>query len=171
MLASQTGELLRHLRVGQFDLPDVAYLEQLKANDLLADLAPVFPVRFQDRQLSEKWEIGMARSVCFELVAQRSRGSDLPTLILVPVLRKCLFLSGEAETVTGISMSPRILIRPIHKPFHGLALTTSRGYKLDKLLDGWEIKPLAKKTVKLAEDFLRQRGWRFDVLRQFIPQP
>jgi hypothetical protein len=90
-------------------------------------------------------------------------------LILVPVLRHCFLLSGEAEAVTGISMSPRIVIRPIHTPFHGLALTISRGFKLDKFPDGWAVKPLVNRTVKLAEDFLQQRGWRFDLFRQVVP--
>jgi hypothetical protein len=146
-------------------------LEQLKADDLLAALAPVYPLRFQDRRLAKKWEVGLARSLRFELVARCFRGSQFPTLMLVPVLSRCLLLSGEAEAVTGISTSSRIVVRPIHKPFHGLALTTSRGFKLDKFPDGWEVKPLVKRTVKVTEDFLRQRGWRFDLLRQVVPCP
>jgi len=43
-------------------------------------------------------------------------------LILVPILGRCLMLSGEAEAVTGISTSRRIMVRPIRKPFQGLAM-------------------------------------------------
>jgi hypothetical protein len=80
-------------------------------------------------------------------------------------------LSGEAEAVTGISTSQRIVVRPIRKPFHGLAVTTSHGFKIDRFPDGWNVKPLVKKTVELTEDFLRQRGWQFDLFRQVAPRP
>jgi hypothetical protein len=171
MLATQTVELLRRLRAGQLDQTDAAHLEQLKADELLAALALVYPHRFQERHLSNKWEVGMARSRHFELVARFFRGSQLPSLMLVPVLGQCLLLSGEVEAVTGISTSPRLVVRPIHKPFHGIALTTSRGFKLDRFPDGWEVKSLAKRTVRLTEDFLRQHGWRFDLLWQVAPRP
>src|SRR2546426_1010215 len=137
MIAAQTAELLRRLRTGQLDAADLVHLDQLKAGDLLADLAPIYPIRFQERRLSQKWEVSMAGSLSFELVPRFFRGSQLPILMLVPVLGKCLLLNGEAEAVTGISTSPRIVVRPIRKPFHGLALTTSRGFKLDKSPDGW----------------------------------
>jgi hypothetical protein len=171
MRATQTADFLRRLRAGQLGPTDAAYLEQLKPDDLLADLAEVYPLRFQERHLSKKWEVGMARRLRFELVARFSRGSQLPTLLLVPVLRQCLLLSGEGQAITGISTIRRIVVRPIHKPSHGLALTTSGGFKFDKLPDDWEVKPLGKRTVKLTEDFLRQRGWQFDRLRQVVPSP
>ena len=171
MLAIQTEELLRRLRAGQLDATDAAHLEQIKADDLLALLAPSYPLRFQERRLSKKWEASMARSLRFELLTRFYNGSQFPTLMLVPVLSHCLLLSGESEAVTGISTSPRIVLRAIHKPFNGLAITTSRGFKLDKFPDGWEVKPLVKKTVKLSEEFLRQRGWQFDLLRQLAPRP
>lgn len=169
MLATQTEELIQRLRAGQLDLADAAHFEQVKADELLAALLPVFRQRFQDRRLSQKWEVGMARQLRFELVARYYRNSQLPNWTLVPVLRQCLFLSGEGDAVTGISISPRIVVRPLRKPFHGLALTTGRGLKLDKFPDGWELKPLARRTVRLTEEFLQQRGWRFDLLRQVAP--
>ena len=171
MPATQTEELLRHLRTGQLDAASLAHLEQLKADDLLADLAPRYPLRFQERRLGRKWEVSLARSLRFELRAGFVHGAPIPTWVLIPGLRHCLILSGEADAITGISLSPRLIVRPIQKPFPGLALTTSRGVKLDKLPDGWEVKPLDRKTVKLTEDFLRQRGWRFDVFRQVAPHP
>src|SRR5437016_1259129 len=113
MSTAQTAELLRRLRIGQLDATDVAYLEQLKADELLADVAPVYPLHFQERHLSRKWEVGRARSLHFELVPRFFPGSEFPSLSLIPVLAHCLMLSGEGEAVTGISMSLRIIIRPI----------------------------------------------------------
>jgi hypothetical protein len=48
---------------------------------------------------------------------------------------------------------------------------SSADFKLDKKLDGWAIKPLRKRVVKLSAEFLRVRGWRFDHLKQFVPVP
>src|SRR5260370_8647959 len=165
MLTTQTAELLQHLRVGLLDPADTAHLEQVKADDLLADVAAQYPVRFQERRLSAKWEVGVARSLRFELKVRFFHGSPFPTSILFPILRRCLMLSGEAETVTGISASHHIIVRPIRKPFRGLALLSVRGFKIDKLPDGWNGKPLVTKTVELTEDFLRHRVWQFDLCR------
>jgi hypothetical protein len=169
--AQQTEELLRHLRAGELDSAGIAYLEQLKADELVADLTAAYPFRFQERRLGRKWEVGMARSLEFRLVPYFFPGSQFLTFMVATVLQHCVMLSGEAEAVTGISATSRIVVKPIHKPFHGVALATSRGFKLDKLPDGWEVKALSKKRVKLTEDFLQQRGWRFDLFRQVAPQP
>ena len=36
------------------------------------------------------------------------------------------------------------------------------GTKLEKSPDGWEVKPLQRRTTFLSEEFLKGRGWRFD---------
>ncbi len=75
-------------------------------------------------------------------------------------------LSGEENQVTGISSCSRIVVKSISQRSHDIALTTGRGFKIDRFPDGWQIKPLVKKTVELTEDFLQQRGWQFDLFRQ-----
>ena len=170
MLPAQTEELLRRLRTGSIDPADIAALEQSKASDLLAELATDYPLRFQERRLGEKWEVGLARSLRHELAARVPRDSSFPIVFLVPVLRSCLLLSGEGDRVTGLAATTRLTVRPSRTPSQGLALTTGRGFKLEQAPDGWAVKPLHKRTVKLTEEFLRRRGWQFDLLWQFAPR-
>ena len=171
MLTAQTEELLGRLRSGIFDSADVQALEQPLAHDLVAELDSRFPYRFQERRLRDKWEISMARSLHFELACRISKGASLPLLHMAPVYRHCVFLSGEGDAVTGIGVVTRLRVRPIRKPFHGLSLLTGRGFKLDRTIDGWQLNPHVKRTIKLTEDLLQKRGWNFDVMRPLSPQP
>ena len=67
-------------------------------------------------------------------------------------------------------MTTRLRVKPIRTPFQGLALSTGLGFKLDRTPDGWHVKPLVKRTVKLTDDFLLKRGWRYDSVQQFAPK-
>jgi hypothetical protein len=169
MPATLTQDLLQRLRGGRFDPSDLSYLEQVKPDDLLADLAAGFPVCFQQRRAKGKWEIGLARSVEYRLVLRRRRQSFFVFFEVVPVLRRCLMLSGEDDRVTGVSMASRIEVRRSARPPHAVRLTTARGFKLDRFPDGWELKPFLTKKVRLTEDFLRGRGWQFDALQFGFP--
>jgi hypothetical protein len=171
MLIAQTEELLDRLKTGTFDPAGVQYLEQTSAHDFHAHLESVYCCRFQERRLRDKWELGVARSLRFELTALSSKGSAFPIMLVVPVFRNCLFLTSEADVITGVSVATRLTVRPIRKPFRGLALALGRGFKLDRMLDGWHLKPLGRRTVKLTDEFLQKRGWRFDTLEQFRPKP
>ena len=171
MLTVQTAELLRRLKNGVFDSADVQVLEHTLARDLVADIESQFPYRFQERRLHNKWEISMARSLHFELACRISKGFSFPHLDMAPVYRHCVFLSGEGDAITGISVATRLNARPIRKPFRGLSLFTGRGFKLDRIANRWELKPHAKRTVKLTEELLQKRGWNFDVMRPLSPQP
>jgi len=164
MPATETAELLRRLQSGRVDLAEAAALEQVKAGELLVQLSRVYPLRFQERRLREKWEVGMARSLRWELAVQKPAGTLLPIWLLIPVWRHCVMLSGEGDDVTGVAVISRLAARPLRKPFLGLALTTGRGFKLDKALEGWILKPEKRRTVKLTEEFLQKRGWQFDNL-------
>jgi len=168
MLATQTEQLLHHLHKGEFDSSDITLLEQTPAQEILAQLRTVYRVQFQERRLGTKWESGVARSCGYDL-ASLSNGSVFPIWLLVPVFRRCLFVSGEGDAVTGIATATRLTVRPTHKPFKGLALTTGRGFKLDRSPDGWAMKQQEKRTVKLSEELLLKRGWRFDVPWASIP--
>jgi hypothetical protein len=170
MLTAQTEELILRLKIGKFEPADVQALEA-SAHEFLADLDSVYQCRFQERRLRNKWEVGVARSLRFEIVSLSAKGAFFPILVMVPVFRNCFFLSGDADTVTGIGVATRLLVRPIRKPFRGVALTTGRGFKLDRAPDGWDLKPLATRTVKLTNEFLQKRGWRFDSLQPFAPKP
>ena len=164
----QTIELLdviSRLQAGQCDASDGLALEHTSADEFLRELGD-YAFVFQERRFNAKWELGRARRVSLETVVLRNSAARFPTVLMLPCLRDCLFISGEGGAITGLSRVTKIMLRPIHKPARGLALSTSRGFKFDQTVDGWMLKPLTKCTVKLTDEFLQQRGWKFDVLEQ-----
>jgi len=124
---------------------------------------------FQERRIGKKWEISLARTLRAELAIRPVAGGIFTSFHLLPVYRNCLTLNVENDTVTGISRLTRLTVWGVKKPEPGLALKTGHGYKLDKTPDGWIIKPLGKRVVRLSEQFLRGRGWRFDHLKHLVP--
>jgi hypothetical protein len=168
MLTAQIEELLRKIKSGVYDPSDAEFLENASSLALLGELNSEFPLCFQERRLGDKWEIGLAHSLRHEVGSFSPRDAFFPVFLLVPVFRRCLFLSGQGDTVTGVALANRLSVRPIWKPDRGLALTTGRGFKLDKAPDGWSLKSVEKRAVQLGQDFLKKRGWRFDTLR-FLP--
>jgi len=168
MLTAQMQELLRRLRHGQFDASDADAIEKSSPADFLAELGPVYPCRFQERRLGNKWEVSMARAVRHELAVRYAKGSVMPTLLVVPVFHNCLFVSGEGESITGVGSASRLVVKPLRKPTKGFALTSGRGFKLDRTPDGWHLKAIEKRTVPLTEELLQKRGWRFDAMWNFV---
>ncbi len=168
MMTAQAEELLDRLKTGSFHEADVQLLEGIPAYDFVADLDSEYRYRFQERQIRTKQEIGFARSLVFELVARRSKGSLFFNMVMVPVFRNCLFLTSEGGVITGISVATRLTVRQIRKPFQGFALALGPGFKLDHAPDGWHVKPLGKRTVKLTDEFLQERGWRFEAIQQLF---
>lgn len=158
MPSPQTTDLHQHLQQGKFVGSDVAYLEGVKANDLLAELERACPVRFQEHRLGRKWEIALAHRAELRIQLRGVNGTWAGKAELVPVFAHCLFLSGEGDSVTGVSFLSTIRLR--RKSSNEVALRSGRGYKLSRFPDGWEGKALVPKVVKLDDEFLRRRGWR-----------
>lgn len=171
MIATQTKELLRRLRLGNADAADTALLEQTHVGELVRELRSVYRWTFQERRLKGKWEVSLARACKAELAARSIPDSLFVSFALIPVYLDCVMLSMEGDSVTGISRLSRLTVRVVRKPAPGLALTTGVGFKLDRGPDGWAVKPMRKRTVKLTEAFLRERGWRFDHLSHLTPTP
>jgi hypothetical protein len=168
MLTDQVEDMLRRLKAGTFDSNDIESLEKSSPGDFLAELEPIYRCRFQERRLGNKWEVGIARLLRHELAVRFSKGSVTPNLLIIPVFHACLFVSGEGESITGIGSASRLVVKPITKPFRGFALTSGRGFKLDKTPDGWHLKAMPKRTTKLTEELLQKRGWRFDEMWNFV---
>ena len=76
MLTAQSKELLRNLRAGKLDASVAAFLEQLAADDFIADLRRYYPVLFQERNIGRKHEIGLARYVGLKSVRRGSIRND-----------------------------------------------------------------------------------------------
>jgi hypothetical protein len=170
MLATQTAELLQHLRRGHPDQADFEFLERVNAKDWVAELRTDYPLIFQERHLNRKWEISMARTMRPELIPFSKSNSLIVSFVIVPVYVNCLMLNIEGDRITGVSRLNRLAVRAVTKPFTGLAIQTSIGLKLDLTPDGWSVKPLRRRTVRLSESFLKARGWHFDHLSHFIPR-
>jgi hypothetical protein len=168
MITAQAEELLDRLKTGSFQEADVQLLEGIPAHDFVAELDSDYRYRFQERRIRNKWEVGMARSLALELVARRPKGALFFGMLMVPVFRNCLFLTSESGVVSGISVATRLTVRQMRRPLQGFALALGPGFKLDHLPDGWHVKPLGKRTVKLTDEFLQERGWRFDALQQLF---
>jgi hypothetical protein len=171
MIAARTRALLRHLQDGVFEPEDTAILEQTPASQLLDELRSVYRLTFQERRIGRKWEVSLARRFRAELTCRPTPDAIFMSALLVPAYLQCLMLNAEGDSITGISRLTRLTVWAVSKPERGLALRSGQGFKLDRTPDGWFIKPIQKRIVKLSEEFLRERGWRFDHLSQFIPAP
>ena len=171
MIATQTQDLLRRLRKGTHDNSDLTFLEHVNASEWIAELKSVFRLTFQERHVGGKWEVSLARTRRTELVSRPIRNSPFVSFIVVPVYVDCVMLNMEDNAVTGVSRLDRLVVRAVAKPVPGLALTTGRGFKLDKTPDGWAVKRLRRRTVRLSESFLQGRGWQFDHMSLFMTMP
>jgi hypothetical protein len=168
MIATQTQDLLRRLRKGTKENSDLAFLEHVNGSDWIAELKSVYPLTFQERHVRGKWEVSLASTRRPELAARPIRNSPFVSFIVVPVYVDCIMVNVEDNAVTGVSRLDRLIVRAVAKPVPGLALTTGRGFKLDKTPDGWTIKRLRRRTVRLSESFLQARGWEFDHMSLFM---
>lgn len=171
MIAKRTTELLQRIRRGILDPADTVMLEQTPANCLVDELRSVYRLTFQERRIGRKWEISLARSFRAELAARPLPEAVFVSFLLVPAYLNCLMLNIEDNYLTGISRLTRLTAWAATGPEGGLLLKSGRGFKLDKTPDGWVIKPMRKRVVKLSGEFLRERGWRFDHLKQLLPVP
>src|SRR5260221_11733856 len=115
MIATHIGELLRRLRSGIFEAADAEMLEKSRAADFRADLIASYRWVFQEHRLKNKWEFGTARSVGFEMVPCRMPGI-VPSFHVYPVLRQCVFCSGDGDSISGISVISKLVLRPQRDP-------------------------------------------------------
>jgi hypothetical protein len=172
MLTAEVRELLRSLFAGTLETAaGSAFLEQFPANELITKIRDRYRIVFQERRIGTKHEIGLARSVLMEITAGGSTERRFHPLYLTPVLHGCLFLNSYGNSISGISATSRIHIYPALQTDEDLILKTSTSYKLEKTVDGWVTRTLRPKQVKLSEQFLAKRGWKFDVLTPSWPKP
>ncbi len=173
MISATTRSDLALLRKGKLNTSSPVSFEQLSGQALIAELRPSFPFVFLQRTLGRKQEIGMAREVSYEFMFRKLPESLFHAVQLHPALSKCFLISTYDDAISEITWVTRIQVRPApvgqENPVgqKKLALTFRSGFKLDKTIDGWTIKRLRHKTTMLREEFLKNRGWQFDVLPPF----
>ncbi|HVA49939.1 MAG TPA: hypothetical protein VNH11_26470 [Pirellulales bacterium] len=170
MPTDQITEFLRQLRSGNLDAENPAFPEHLSAADFLKQVRDHYPVVFQERSIGRKTELGLARSLQFELAVPGNGQQTFPPVLLFPVFRRCLLISTYDDHLSGIAMAKSVRIRPSKADRDELVVTMGGGYKLDKMPDGWTLKDVPRRSTVLSEAFLRARGWQFDRLRPFALQ-
>lgn len=168
MIATHIGDLLRRLRKGAFDPADIGTLERTSASDLRLELVTSYRWVFQEYRLKSKWEFGAARSIGLEMIPSRIR-TLVPSYRVFPVLRYCVFCSGDGDRIGGVSVISKLVLRPKRQPMQGLIVYSGAGFSLDRYPDGWAIKTRSRSTVHLNEALLQKRGWQFDMIPRLVP--
>jgi hypothetical protein len=125
----------------------------------------LYPILFQERRIGRKHEVGRARSSKLELAVRKLPDTLFPSVHPLMVLSKCLFVNSYDDSISGITVTSSIRVWPKGGSAKDAILKLGSGFKLDRAPDGWTIKPLKGRPVTLSEDFLRERGWKFEALR------
>jgi hypothetical protein len=167
MISTEINGMLKQLKLGNFDLSQTAQLERLSPNEFILDLRDSYPVVFQERQIRDKREIGMARKISLETAARQIPGSNFSQFSIFPSIKNCVLVSYYANALSEITVLSEIRVRPKGGPSLDVNLKMGHGYKLDKTPDGWFVKQLKHRSVTLSESFLLARGWRFEVFGVF----
>ena len=164
MSIGQTSELLNELRKGRLDSSAIEHLAGMHLSELVANLRPQYPVLFQQCAIGRKCEVGMARSIRFNLTPCRVPGSRFLSMHLRPVLQRCLLVSAYDDLISEVTQVAGIRIAVPRVSPGSLVLRMGPGHKVDKDGEAWVVKRLTAKTVTLSEDFLVRRGWNFNAL-------
>ncbi len=167
MVSTQMKEILNQLKLGRFDLSQTAQLERFSPAEFLSDLRESYPIVFQERQIRDKHEIGMARRISMETSARQVPGSSFLRFGIFHSVKNCVLISDYANSLSEITVLSEIRVRPKSGPSLDVIVKMGRGYKLDKTPDGWYVKQLKNRSVTISESFLLARGWRFEVFDVF----
>jgi hypothetical protein len=167
MLPATAKNDLAMLRKGKLNTSVLSTFDQLSGQSLIDELILIYPFVFQRRDCGRKREIGMAREVAYELVFQKLPHSLFHGVRVYPTLLRCYLISTYDDAISEITWASGILVRPVSGNGKGLALSFRSGFKLDRTIDGWTVKPLHRRKTIISEEFLSKRGWQFDVLPPF----
>jgi hypothetical protein len=167
MISTDIRGILGQIKQGDFDLSRADLLDRFLPEEFLAGLSEAYPVVFQERQIRDKREVGMAREVVLETVARPIPGSSFLQFNIFPTIKRCILVSYYSTKLSEISVLSEIRVRPRGGPSLDVILKMGRGYKLDRTPDGWSVKRLKGRSVHLSESFLQSRGWKFEVFGMF----
>lgn len=148
---------LQRLQVGTLELFDLKTFEKLPIDDLATELSTVYPVRFLKRQYRTKKELGLAQSW--------SRSNRWVTLLL----HQCLLLTSELGLMTAMAVMTHVRFRPSRQEEGVFEFTSGAGFSVYRDPDGWRIKLLKERTVSLAKETLKARGWLLDGIETSRP--
>jgi len=171
MLSTEIRTDLLRLREGKLDPSGIPSFDSESAIALVTELQQKFPFVFQQRTLDGKQEIALARKVAYRLSFGKINGSLFHSVRMLPTLEGCYFISSYNDQISGVTWCRRIRVTPRSKGKKSLILAMGPGFKLDRTIDGWSMKPLRPRKTELSEKLLQERGWRFDVLPPFGTAP
>ncbi len=164
----ETTAVLKQLRSNALDPAVVEHLISTPAGAFIADIRDAYPLLFQERTIGRKHEVGLARGVRYELSPHGLDDSLFSPVFLLPVLWKCVLVSSYDDVLSEITATASIRVRPVWEIPNTTVVKLGRGAKLDSTAEGWTVKPLRRRAATLSNEFLRQRGWKFDVLAPFM---
>lgn len=141
MATVQLESILDTLKAGVIEASDLVWLEQLPSAEVLAELSAQYPVKFLESQGKEKWEVGRAQSC-------RRRH-----------YQQCLLLTSEHGRVTTLGMMTFLRVRHAKLTPGVVEFISGGGFSLYRDPDGWKLKLLRERTVKLPKQLLVKRGW------------
>jgi hypothetical protein len=141
MSTAQLSSILDSLRSGVIETSDLDWLEQLPSEEVLGELSNQYPVKFLQARGKDKWEIGLAQSC-------RRRH-----------YRQCLLLTSERGRVTTLGMMTFLRVRQPKRTPDALEFISGGGFSLYRDADGWKLKLLRERTVKLPKESIERRGW------------
>jgi hypothetical protein len=164
----QISDVLKRLRSGERDAGFEAVLEQMSPEEFIAQIRESYPVLFQERHIGRKHEVGMAQAVRFEFSSHQPSDSLFPVVQLAPILWRCVFVSSYDNSISEVTVTKSIRARPAWRVANEAVLKLGSGFKLDKGPDGWTLKSVERRASILSNEFLRKRGWKFEVLQPLL---
>ncbi len=141
MPSTKAEQWTEDLKAGHVDVADLDKLGAVSPQGLIAKLQPAFPLMFLEGRNRDKMEFGLA---------QRRRGQ---------LYRRCLLLTFEGNRLTSLASLTSLRVRPSPGAPGSRELTSGAGFNVYRDPDGWMIKLLEQRTVTLAKESLRRRGW------------
>lgn len=144
MATVQTESWIQKLTVGTMDVSDLAALEQLRKDDILNQLLPLFPHHFLNHRRKDKSEVGMAKNL------HRTNGN-------MARYKTCIILTFEKDHITTMAWMKFLRIRPARNRPGQFELFSGAGLSLYRDPDGWKIKWLEEATVILSRETLQTR--------------
>jgi len=141
MITAESETWVQRIKSGTLNVSDLESLDRVDADDVVADLSRLYPVRFLEGSQRTKREVGLAQS--------RQRQKYL----------HCLLLTSEGGRVTSLAAMTCLRVRRLSGSADSWEVTCGAGFNLYHDPDGWRLKLLEERIVSLSEETLRKRGW------------
>ncbi len=155
---TQLSQLLEAVRRGRFDAALATRLDQLSLDEVVGQLRGAYPAVFLERAIGRKREMGLARSIRWELGVGIVGSPPAPTRFGL-VLRGCVLVSGYDGRPSELTIARGLRVQPHGKSQGRLRVRMLQAFKLDRTPDGWALKSVPSQVTVLPEELLVKQGW------------